>query len=525
MMLIHHPPWRLRLLLAAALSCLALGMLQAPVLAAEAEATEVATLIIPSSLGIESSVSTLIALELDELSGTTDASNEPPVLLLSELVTAAVEHSPGLAALQWQAIAAWEQSESVAGHGGLSSELSLTAMRTDSPLGVFGTKLSQGRVTQQDFDPVALNDPNFLGNVETKLVLAYPLFDNGRIKLLSDAVALNANAIDYDALAREHELIASVIEAYFNHALLTNQFAVLENARLTVNELTRMIEQLHDEGLVIGSDLAAANVQQANLADEINRAVSQRRLVEQTLFVLTGGGVAVPFTSNVALGLTTLPAPAYDEQTAIALTLRPELEAMRLRVYAGTNMLNEAIKRRNPVVGLFAEGANSSPQLPFDGDGHSEFSFGAQLTLDLDTGGVIRHKVDQKHAELQAAQLGLQQLEEMAQVDVAQAQSAVAIAKQSIETFTAQADRAAENLRVVRNRYREGLTNFLDLRMAVTLHKESRLHQVKARHDYLLAYLELLVATGQLNTEADPFLYEPAGRHDASTVFGGEEDE
>jgi len=525
MTLIHHPPWRLRLLLAAALSCLALGTQQAPALAGEAEPGEAATLIILSSLGVESSVSVVVALEQNEPAGAADASAEPLALSLRELVSAAVEHSPGLAALQWQAIAAWEQSESVAGHGGLSSELSLTAMRTNSPLGVFGTKLSQGRVTQQDFDPLLLNDPDFLGNVETKLVLAYPLFDNGRIKLLSDAVALNANAIDYDALAREHELIASVIEAYFNHALLGDQLAVLEDAQLTVDELTRMIEQLHEEGLVIGSDLAAANVQQANLADEINRAVSQRSLIEQTLSVLTGGGIAVPFTSKVPLELTALPAPAIEEQTAVALTLRPELEAMRLRVYARTNMLNEAIKRRNPVVGLFAAGANNSPQVPFGGDGHSEFSFGAQLTLDLDTGGVIRNEVDQKRAELQAAQLGLQQLEELAQVDVAQAHSAVVIAKQSIETFTTQADRAAENLRVVRNRYREGLTNFLDLRMAVTLHKESRLRQVKARHDYLLAYLQLLVATGQLNTEADPFLYEPVGRDAASADSGGDEDE
>jgi len=429
---------------------------------------------------------------------------QPSELGLAQVVAAAVEHSPGLAAMQWQALSAYAQSESVGGYGGLKSEMSITGLHTNSPLGVFASRLSQGRVTQMDFDPAALNDPGFFGNVEYKLMLMYPLFDSGRVKLLADAVALNASAIDFDALGREHELTAKVIEAYFNHALLTDQLEVIGDAQLTVEELRRMIQQLYDEGLVIGSDLAAADVQLANIADEQNRAESYRGLVEDSLSILTGGATGGAFTSSVPLELVAEPAPDMAEMTALALENRPDLAAMRLRGCAATNMLDEAIKRRNPTVGVFAEGKHSTPG-GYD-DGHSEASFGAQLTLDLDTGGVIRNEIEQRRADLQAANLGLQQLEEMAEIDVAQAHTEVVIARQSIETFTAQAERAAENLRVVRNRYEEGLTNYLDLRMAITEHKESRLRQVKARHDYLLAYMRLLVAAGLTGTEYDPFL-------------------
>lgn len=434
----------------------------------------------------------------------TASDDEPPQIELAEVVAAAVEHSPGLAAMQWQALSAYAQSESVGGYSGLKSELSITGLHTNSPLGVFASRLSQGRVTQMDFDPATLNDPDFFGNVEYKLMLMYPLFDSGRVKLLADAVALNANAIDFDSLGREHELTAKVIEAYFNHALLTDQLTVIGEAQLTVGELKRMIQQLYDEGLVIGSDLAAADVQLANIADEQNRAESHRALVESTLSILTGGATGGAFTSSVPLELVDEPAPDLDEMTALALENRPDLAAMRLRVCAATNVLDEAIKRRNPAVGVFAEGKHSTPG-GFN-DGHSEASFGAQLTLDLDTGGVIRNEIEQRRADLQAANLGLKQLEEMAEIDVAQAHTEVQIARQSIETFTAQADRSAENLRVVRNRYEEGLTNYLDLRMAITEHKESRLRQVKARHDYLLAYMRLLEAAGLIGTDYDPFL-------------------
>lgn len=473
------------------------------------------TAVAASSQASPTSQVQVLAAALDE----TSAGEQPPELGLAQVVEAAVEHSPGLAAMQWQALSAYAQSESVGGYGGLASELSITGIHTNSPLGVFASRLSQGRVTQMDFDPAALNDPEFFGNVEYKLMLMYPLFDSGRVRLLSDAVALNANAIDFDALGREHELTAKVIEAYFNHALLTDQLAVIGDAQLTVDELKRMIEQLYEEGLVIGSDVAAADVQLANLADELNRAASYRRLVEDTLMILTGGATGGAFSSEVPLELTGEPAPVLAEVTSLALEHRPDLAAMRLRVCAATNMLDEAIKRRNPTVGVFAEGKHSTPTGL--GDGHSETTLGAQLTLDLDTGGVIRNEIEQRRADLQAANLGLQQLEELAEIEIVQAHTEVMIARQSIETFTAQAERAAENLRVVRNRYEEGLTNYLDLRMAITEHKESRLRQVKARHDYLLAYMRLLVAAGLTGTAYDPFLGSGEPASDAPSAGAG----
>jgi outer membrane protein TolC len=410
--------------------------------------------------------------------------------------------------MELMALAAGEQADSVRGHGGLQGELSLMALRTDSPLSSFGLKLNQGRITQMDFDPAGLNDPDYIGNVETKLTLMYPLFTSGRIRLMAEALKKNSAALDFDALAKEHELMAKVIEAYFNHALLAEQLVVLDDARLTLDELKRMIEQMYSEGLVIRTDILAAEVELANLEQEVTRAEEYQRTIEETLAILTGGEVAAGFRSEVPLELTEREVPDGVAAEEDALANRPELKAMELRVQAAGNMLAEAVRKRNPTIGLFATGANNDPQYPFGDDGHTEVTYGAQLLLDLDFSGITSNEIDQKRAELEAAMLGLEQLEDMARIDVAQALAEVRIAREAISAFATQAEKAAENLRVVRNRYEEGLTNFLDLRMAVTTHKESRLRYVKAEHDYLLAYIRLLVATGQLGTAADPFLGE-----------------
>jgi outer membrane protein len=426
-----------------------------------------------------------------------------PLLLLPEAVERAIAHSPGLSALEWQAWAQWEQALSVEGRGGLFSELTLLGMQTNSPLGVFAARLSQGRVTQADFDPARLNDPDYLGNIEYKLKLTYPLFTSRRIELIADALRLNGEAIDLDRLDAEHELTARVIELYFAHDLLERQLLVLDDAQQTTEALLRLITSLEAEGLVLQADIAAAEVEAANIASEINTAQQNLALTENVMALLTGAA-AGGFSTRIDVNPEQIAVPSLNEATAAALDNRPDLQALSRRVCAATKMLDEAIRQRNPTLGAFAELKHSSPGLP--GDGHSDATVGAQLTLDLDTGGVLRHTVEQKRAELQAAQLGLAQLEQTAQIEVAQAYSALLTAQGALQLFAAQSEKSAENLRVVRNRYREGLTNYLDLRMAVTTHKDSQLRELNARYGFLLADVRLLSATGQLGRDNDPFL-------------------
>jgi outer membrane protein len=430
----------------------------------------------------------------------------PPVLLLSDAVAAALAYSPGLSAMQWQAIAQCEQANSVLGHGGLSTEFSILGYQTDSPLGSFAAKLGQGRASQADFDVAKLNNPQFIGSVEYGLKLKYPLFTSGRVQLLADALRLNGEALDFNRLDAQHELISKVIETYFAHDLLRQQIVVLDDAKQTVDELRRMIASLQREGLVVKADVAAADVEVANIADELQQAQANLELTQQITGLLTGNAGGA-FTCRIALDPAALCLPTYDEAVATALACRPDLQAMDKQVCAAAKVLDEAIRKRNPTVGVFAEGTHASPDLP--GQGQSYATMGAQVTLDLDTAGVIKHEIAQKRATLAAAQLGYQQQQDIVKIEVAQAHSEVVKTHGSMEAFRAQSAKAQENLRIVRNRYSEGLTNYLDLRMAVTTLKESRLRELNSRYGFMLAYMRLLNVTGQTGSKDDPFLALP----------------
>jgi outer membrane protein TolC len=425
----------------------------------------------------------------------------PPVMTLEEVIELGLGRNPGLQALDWQAWGMWAKAQGIGGYGGLDARIAVTSMLTNSPLGVFGSRLSQGRVTQADFDPTVLNDPDYLGNTEFKLSLMYPLYDAGRSDLGKEALEYGSQAIEFQQLAAGQQLVGTLVQTYFANALLTDQLVVLDQASATADELWRMITSLQREGLVTRSDVAAAEVELANIQHQITQAHARLTLTETTLNTLTG--VDESFTTSVPDIYGIVELPDLEEITALAMEEHPAICSARSNAVSAGLMLSEARRQRHPTVGLFAETKHSTPG--FD-DGHNESTFGAMLQFNLDTNGVISETIEERDAMEQSALWYLEQVEESVRLGVAASYADLVIANQAVDTFAAQSEKAAENFRVVNNQYREGLTNYLDLRLALTTRTESGLREIKSRHDYATAYFQLLVSAGLAGTEFDPIL-------------------
>ena len=75
-----------------------------------------------------------------------------------------------------------------------------TGMTTNNPLMAFGSKLNQEIVTQSDFDPARLNDPDRIDNFATKLEVQQPLvnldgiYQRGAAKSKMQATELQGRA-------------------------------------------------------------------------------------------------------------------------------------------------------------------------------------------------------------------------------------------------------------------------------------------------------------------------------------------
>ncbi|HES58608.1 MAG TPA: TolC family protein, partial [Firmicutes bacterium] len=365
------------------------------------------------------------------------ADTAPPILSLNEVIELGLARNPGLQALDWQAWGMWSKAQGVGGHGGLDARLAVTSMLTNSPLGVFGSRLSQGRVTQADFDPTVLNDPDYLGNTELKLSLMYPLYDAGRSGLGKEALEYGSRAIEFQQLAAGQQLVGTLVQTYFGNALLTDQLVVLDQASATADELWRMITSLQREGLVTRSDVAAAEVELANIQHQITQARARLTLTETTLNTLTG--VDHSFATSVPDIYGVVEMPDLEEITALAIEEHPDICSARSNAVSAGLMLSEARRQRQPTIGLFAETKHSTPG--FNDDGHGESTFGAMLQFNLDTNGIISDTIEERDAMEQSALWYLEQVEESVRLGVAASYADLVIANQAVDTFAAQSEK------------------------------------------------------------------------------------
>jgi hypothetical protein len=87
--------------------------------------------------------------------------NIPPSepLTMAEAIQIAVNQNPRVKAANFQVMAM--ESNSIQARAGFFPKIdfSETFNRTTNPMWTFGTKLNQGTITQEDFDPARLNDP------------------------------------------------------------------------------------------------------------------------------------------------------------------------------------------------------------------------------------------------------------------------------------------------------------------------------------------------------------------------------
>ena len=72
---------------------------------------------------------------------------------------------------------------------------------------------------------------------------------------------------------------------------------------------------------------------------------------------------------------------------------------------------------------------------------------------------------------------------------------------QSIAVARAAVDQAGEGLRIVANRYRNGLLTIVDLLDAQVALQQARTQVFRALHDYKVARIELALASGTIGEE------------------------
>ncbi len=410
-----------------------------------------------------------------------DAPADTVPVTLEEAVAAARAAGPGVLPAHAAAEAASAQLRVATSPLLPSAGLEAGWMRTDDPVGAFGTRMRQGRFTQSDFDPARLNHPDAIDDITVGLGIRWSALDLSSFARRR-AAALAGDAAELDAAWAERYAAFSAevryLEAVGAARLLDAARTAEEAARANLARIQRRVE----EGLLTEAEALRARAEAERAAwarTEAERTVADARARLALAMGWEEGRIPVPVGRDVeavpepASGA----APGATPSAEPSLGTRPDLEASALRAEAARAEADAAARGRLPRVETFARTDAHTP------DGTSpewSWTLGVAVRVPLFTGFRLSGARQAASAAAEAAARAHDERLRAARTELESARRAVEAARRAVDAAQAADAAAQEAARLYRRRFEEGLATTADLLAAEAAAARAAAERVRA---------------------------------------------
>lgn len=160
-------------------------------------------------------------------------------------------------------------------------------VRTDDPIGAFGTALRQRSVTAASFDPARLNRPDALNDFQGAAVAEQPIF-HADAWIGRRAAARAAEAAEAAGDWQRTTLRVDVIRAWYGVTLAHERVATLTAAARAAHAHVDQAESLVRQGLATRSDALLAAVEAGEVDAQLADADAEARTARSQLALLLG---------------------------------------------------------------------------------------------------------------------------------------------------------------------------------------------------------------------------------------------
>lgn len=321
-----------------------------------------------------------------------------------------------------------------------------------------------------------------------------PLFTSGRIHNAIGAAQAGVAAAESRETASAQDQRLQVANRYFDVLKSERLLAVTRDARTSLEAHARDVGNLHAKGYVPKKDLLAVQVVLADVSQQVRQAENRLDLARAAY----NRQLARELDASVDLA-DREPAPRSSDELA---TLTREALATRaeIRIFGSLANANErlaASKRAENLPSLALVGGYAhwnSDTLGSDGS----WVVGATLSWKFFDGGRTRAEASQYARQAEAARERGAEARSLIELDVRRAWLAQGDADDRLGVAEGALEAAAENLRVARSRYREGLGTNADVLDAERENSAAETRFQIARYDAAFAVIDLDHALGRL---------------------------
>jgi outer membrane protein TolC len=374
-------------------------------------------------------------------------------------------------------------------------------VRSDNPVFVFSSLLTQHQFGAENFNIGPLNRPDSINNFQSQLTVDQVLYDAGQTRNAVKSADLSRQVSGEEQRRTQMQVMAGVVRAYYGAVLAAESLKTAEQSLKSAEaDLTRA-ESVHAAGMSTDVDVLSIRVHLAAVTEQHIQRAADLDVAKSAL----NDALGLPLDTNHALttSLTALdlPNPTLAALEKDASATRPEVRQVHLASDLAKTQADSARSALLPQVGFHA--VFEADRQQFINKGGANWLASIGLRWNLFNGMADKARIEESSHLLERAHADEQRMDSAVRLEVRRAWADLGAAQQRIEVAKAAVAEAEESLRITQNRYESGMSNVTDLLRNETAVLESRTRYLAAVHDQRIAATMLDLAAGRLSPDSE----------------------
>jgi len=374
-------------------------------------------------------------------------------------------------------------------------------VRSNNPVFVFSSLLTQHQFGAENFNIGPLNRPDSLNNFQSVLTVDQPLYDARRTRDAVKSADLARQMTVEERRRTEMQVISGVVRAYYGAVLAADSLKTAEEAVKSAEADLRRAESVHTAGLSTDVDVLSIRVHLAAVTEQRIQRAADLDVARSGL----NDALGLPLDAPHALTSSLKPLDLRDTELAVlerdASSTRPEARATHLAADLAKTRADAVRGAFLPQVTFHA--AFEADRQQFVEKGGANWLASIGLRWNLFNGGADKARVQESSHWLERARADEQRVDSAVRLEVRRAYADLRAAQQRIEVAQAATAEAEESLRITQNRYEAGMSNVTDLLRNEVAVLESRSRFLAAVHDQRIAAAMLDLAAGRLSADSE----------------------
>lgn len=368
--------------------------------------------------------------------------------------------------------------------------------RSNNPVFVFSSLLTQHQFTEGNFLVGPLNRPDALNNFQSTVSVDQVLYDAGQVRAGVKSAEIGRKMTAEEQRAIRMNVISGVVRAYYTVVLAGESLTTAREAVRSAEADLERAKAIRQAGMSTDADVLSIRVHLAGVKEQQIRREADLEVSRAALNEALGLPLDTAHTLTTPLSMPDKP----EAPTSLNGAARPEVRQALLAIDGANQQVAAAKGNLLPQVGV--RGVFEADRQRFIDRGGANWMLAVSLKWNLFNGNTDRARIEEANQAVVAARAQQRQVDRAVELQIRQAEAGLRAANVRVAVNSAAVLEAEESLRISKNRFGAGLSTVTDLLRTETALLDIQTRRLAAVYDQRLATVALEQAKGALSEDS-----------------------